>query len=189
MLRPWVRIIAGLEIVGGVFGVGIVAWWFLAAPVNTLSLLLAPVPVGINVLSFVAGVALWRGSEFGRKCSMAVQAIQAPKIISPAVVFMFSFGFDLWVHYLVLSEELANLGAEVRFLAFFQLSFGTAGVPVGLGLSITACLSLALLSKYKPGEISAIDTPPPPPPAEWGDAPNAAPNNGIRCRALDCWLE
>ena len=177
MLKPWIRIIAALEITGGVFGVVFVAWWFLAAPNNTLSPLLAIVPVGINVLSFVAGVALWRGSEFGRKCSIAVQLIQAPKIISPAVVFMFSFGFDLWVQYLELPEGPANLGAEFRLLAFFLLSFGTAGVPVGLGVSVTACLSLVLLSRYKPGQISAIDALPPSPPADWGDDPNAAPNS------------
>src|ERR1700753_2948217 len=99
MRRILVRIIAVLEIVGGVVGICFVAWWLLAVPFNLINILLAPIPVGIYVFSLAAGASLWRGKSFGRKASIAVQAIQLPKIISPWLIFMFSFGFDLWVHY------------------------------------------------------------------------------------------
>jgi hypothetical protein len=47
----------------------------------------------VDIFSVVAGIALWCGTSFGRKASMVVQAIQLPKIISPALIFMFS----LWI--------------------------------------------------------------------------------------------
>src|SRR5262245_26314917 len=111
MSKTWVRIISVSEIVGGVAGAGLVIWMLLAAPFNALALIFAPLPFSINILSLVAGVALWRGSSFGRKASIVVQAIQLPKIVSPLIIFMFSFGFDLWVQ-ILLTEGLSNLGFE-----------------------------------------------------------------------------
>ena len=166
-MKTVVRIIAVLEIVGGVFGLGFVIWQLLAAPFTLFTLLLAPVAAGLYVLSFVAGVGLWRGGAFGRKASIVVQAIQTPKVVSPLVTFAFSFGLDLWVHQLWY-QEMTNLGFEFRVLAFHQLSVN-APAPIGLGVSVTALVFLALLRRYDPNSISALDVPPPPPPAEWGD--------------------
>ena len=177
-MKPWVRIIAVLEIVGGVFGLGLVVWQLLAAPSNVFLLLLAPIATGIYILSLVAGVGLWRGSTFGRKASIVVQSVQAPKVISPLVTFAFSFGLDFWIHQLWY-EGMTNLGFNFRLLAFYQLSINVPA-PIGLGVSITALVSLVLLRRYDPNSISAMDMPPPPPPAEWDDNPNAAPNNGIQ---------
>jgi hypothetical protein len=84
---------------------------------------------------------------------------------------MFSFGFDLWVQFL-LARGFSNLGFEFRFLAFNQLFFDVQDAPFGLGVSITACIFLAMLLRHKPGraEEAAILPPPPPPPmAEWRD--------------------
>jgi len=78
---------------------------------------------------------------------------------------MFSFGFDLWVH-ILLTRELSNVGFEFRFLASSQFLFNVPDAPFGLGVSITACIFLAMLFRYKPGkgEESVILPPPPPPP-------------------------
>jgi hypothetical protein len=171
MSKTWVRIISVLEIVGGVVGIGFMSWVLLATPFNAWALIIAPIPISIYILSLVAGVALWRGNSFGRKASIVVQAIQLPKIISPLVIFMFSFGFDLWVQFL-LARGFSNLGFEFRFLAFNQLFFDVQDAPFGLGVSITACIFLAMLLRHKPGraEEAAILPPPPPPPmAEWRD--------------------
>jgi hypothetical protein len=163
MSKTWVRIISVLEIFGGVFGIGLVIWELVVTPFNVLILILAPIPISIYIFSLVAGVALWRDNSFGRKASIVVQAIQLPKIVSPLIIFMFSFGFDLWVH-ILLTEGLSNLGFEFRFLAFSQLFFNVPNAPFGLGVSITACIFLAMLLRYKPGKAAIFPPPPPPPP-------------------------
>src|SRR5687768_5313351 len=175
-MKTWMRIIAVLEIIGGVFGIGLVIWLLLATPFDLFMLLLLPIPVGIYILSFVAGVGLWRGNSFGRKASIIVQAIQLPKVVCPLFTFIFSFGFDLWIHYLWY-EGLSNLGFNFRFLAFYQLSINIPGPPTGLGVSVTAWIFLVMLRRYNTSSISEVDVPPPPPPAEWSENPNAAPNN------------
>jgi len=152
-----------LELVGGVVGIGYEIWWLLATPFNALTLILAPIPISIYILSLVAGVALWRGNSFGRKASIVVQAIQLPKIVSPLIIFMFSFGFDLWVHILP-TRRFSNLGFEFRFLAFNQFFFNVQDAPCGLGVSITACIFLAALLRHKPGRVEDAAILPPLPP-------------------------
>src|SRR5215470_15408894 len=149
MSKTWVRIISVLEIVGGVFGIGDVIWVLLATPFNALTLIFAPIPISIYILSLVADVALWRDNLFGRKASIVVQAIQLPKIMSPLIIFTFSFGFDIWFH-ILFTREVSNLGFEFRFLAFYQYLFNVQDAPFGLGVSITACIFLAALLRYKP---------------------------------------
>jgi hypothetical protein len=169
MSKTWLRIISVLEIVGGMSGIGFVIWWLMATPFNALTLILAPIPISIYILSLVAGVALWRGNSFGRIASIVVQAIQLLKIVSPLTIFMFSFGFDLWVQ-ILLTRESSKLGFEFRFLSFFQFYYNVQDAPFGLGVSITACIFLAVLFRHKLGrsEEAAI-LPPPPPMAEWRD--------------------
>src|SRR5215510_2580174 len=162
MLKTWVRIISVLEIVGGVFGIGDVIWVLLATPFNALTIIFAPLPISIYILSLVAGVALWRDNSFGRKASIVVQAIQLPKIVSPLIIFMFSFGFDLWVH-ILLTREFSNLGFEFKFLAFNQFFFNVQDAPFGLGVSITACIFLTMLLRHKPGKAEEAAILPPPP--------------------------
>jgi len=155
-----------LEIVGGVAGIGLVIWVLLATPFNVLTLIIAPIPISIYILSLVAGVALWRDNSFGRKASIIVQAIQLPKIVSPLIIFTFSFGFDIWVH-ILLTREISKLGFEFRPLADNEFFFNVPDAPFGLGVSITACIFLAMLLRHKPGkaEEAAILPPPPPPPS------------------------
>src|SRR5262249_43826494 len=113
-------------------------------PFNAMTLIFAPIPISIYFLSLVAGVALWRDNSFGRKASIVVQAIQLPKIVSPLIIFTFSFGFDLWVH-ILLTRGFSSLGFEFKFLAFNQFFFNVQDAPFGLGVSIIACISLAML--------------------------------------------
>jgi len=165
MSKTWVRIISVLEIVGGVFGIGDVIWVLLATPFNALTLILAPIPISIYILSLVAGIALWRDNLFGRKASIVVQAIQLPKIVSPLIIFTFSFGFDIWVH-ILFTSEFSKLGFEFRSLADNEFFFNVQDAPISLGVSITACIFLAMLLRHRPGktEEAAILPPPPPPP-------------------------
>src|SRR5688572_1301239 len=95
-----VRMIAILEMLGGVAGVGVVFWQILAAPDEDPSVTLAPVAAALYLFSFVAGLLLWGKKPFGRKASMAIQVLQVPKLMSPQIAFIFSVGCDFWVHYL-----------------------------------------------------------------------------------------
>jgi hypothetical protein len=171
MLKTWVRIISVSEIAGGLAGIGFMLWSLMVTPFNGLTLLLAPIPINIYILSLVAGVALWRDNSFGRKASIVVQAIQLPKIVSPLIIFTFSFGFDLWIQ-LLLSRGFSKLGFEFRTLAFYEFFINVQDAPFGLGVSITACIFLAMLLRHKPGrakEAAILPPPPPPPPPPMAD--------------------
>ena len=160
-LKTWMRVIAATEIIGGVSGIAFAIWSFLTSPFNGFALLLlAPIIVAIYVLGIIAGVALWRGAAFGRTASIVVQAIQLPKVTSAIFVFMFSFGFDLWV-------QIVSLSFHLRFLASHQLFINKPGMPFDLGISLTALIFLAMLRKRKPTAISNPQMQPPPTPAQW----------------------
>jgi hypothetical protein len=169
-----IKLISALEIIGGVCGIGFILWVLASTPYNILTLLIAPVPLGIDVLSLIAGVALWRGSSFGRKASIVVQTIQIPKLISPLLTFAFSFGLDVWVHYQLLAGNFEKLGVQFNVLAFNAFYINVAGSSMGIGISLTACVFLALLFRYQPEATAHEMPPPPPPPAEWDDKPETA---------------
>ena len=163
-MRIWFRIISILEIIGGVSGVMFIIWWFLVSPFNIYSLLLAPIPAAVSIFSIFAGYWLWTGHRFGRISSIIVQAIQVLKIFSPLIIFMFSFGFDVWVQFLISNDGFSNLGIEFRFLSFNQLFFGVENAPTGLGISITALAFLLMLINYRPKVFEEkIEIPPQPP--------------------------
>ena len=167
----WLKIIAVLEIIGGILGIAFMFWVLLTNPVNVFTILLAIVATGIYVLSLVAGLLLWQDRSNGRTASIVVQVIALPKIITPAIIFMFSFGFDVWLHYLQTAVS-SNVGFEFRFLAFNQFFINAPNAPVGIGVSITSCVFLAILVKHKPGAVSA-EALPPAPPVEWSNNTNS----------------
>ena len=168
-MRNLIRTISVLEIVGGVFGIGFVIWVLLRMPFNVFSAAIMAISMAVYMLSLVAGVALWRGKSYGRTASIIVQTIQVPKLVSPLLIFMFSFGFDMWVHYLQVGS-FSTLGFEFRFLAFNQFFINSPEAPIGLGVSITAFIFLSILFKYQPETtVKEFSLPPPPPPPDWSE--------------------
>lgn len=167
MSRIWRRLISVLEIVGGVFGIILMVWELLASPVEGYAFLLAPVSYGIFILSLVAGVLLWREHRLGRIGSIIVQTIQLPKILSPFLIFNFSFGFDFYAY--VQSEAgFSKVGVDVKLLAFQQLYLNIQEAPFGAGISIPAIVFLIMLLLHKPAASPAGTGPPPPPTgSEW----------------------
>ncbi|HEX8457864.1 MAG TPA: hypothetical protein VF656_11250 [Pyrinomonadaceae bacterium] len=161
-----IKIIAALEVLGGVCGIAFVAWSLIGTAFDFFPLLLALVVAFVYLLSLVAGVALWRGDAFGRRASIVVQTVQIPKLISPLLTFGFSFGLDLWAQWL-LAGNFSRVGVEFRVLAFYTLYINMPSAPMGLGVSLTACLFLAALFKYQPHATPEEIIAPPPPPAHW----------------------
>ena len=167
MRKVLLRIIAVLEMIGGVFGIFFVCWVALTCDIDVVSMIVGGVEIAIFALSLAAGIALWRTHPFGRKESIVIQAIQIPKIVSPAIVFMFSFGFDVWIHYLQ-GSRLANVGFDLRLLANSQLFINVPHTPSGFGISISACVFLLALIKQAPDASHEFE-PPPLPPSEFGN--------------------
>lgn len=164
MTKNWIKIISILEMVGGVIGICFVIWWFAVVPFNLISFLLSPILIGVYILSFTAGLLLWRENPYGRTTSIIVQVIQIPKVFSPLIVFMFSFGFDVWLHILIWDNKYLNYGFELKFLAFHQLFINSQNAPIGVGFSVTALIFLIMLVKHKTEiPINAKETLPPPP--------------------------
>ena len=150
MSKFWIRLIAILEIVGGVFGISFSLWQIMAGQNSGVTLVLTATGSTVYLLSFVAGVALLRRHCFGRLGSIIVQCIQLPKYSSQLLVFMFSFGFDAYLYFALTNTANAIMGFEFKFLAFNQLFVNVADAPVLFGVSIPASIFLALLLKDKP---------------------------------------
>src|SRR6266536_877526 len=98
MSNIWIRIISILEIIGGISGIALVVWEFVATPIEGQTAVFAAVALVVYVFSLIAGLTLWRAYAFGRIASIIVQAIQLPKYTSQLLIFMFSFGFDTYVY-------------------------------------------------------------------------------------------
>jgi len=161
MSKVPIRIIAILQVIGGFLGMVFVVWAMIAQTSNIFSRAIGIVELLIEILAIVAGIALWIETPFGRKASMAIQLIQLPKITSPAIIFMFSFGFDLWVH--ASSDGVVGFQTSVFFN---QLFLNVPNAPVDFGVSITAIVALLILKKYAP-QSRTLGPLPPPPPSNW----------------------
>jgi hypothetical protein len=174
-----IKTIASFQIVGGLFSM-IFLGWTLVSQMSELAtqvrgIISALIMIGeifIDIFAVVAGITLWRGTQFGRRASIAIQAIQLPKISFPAIIFMFSFGFDFWVY-----GTSSGVGLQTTFLGSNQVFFAVKDLPGGLGVSVTALIALVILNKYKPNARTTLGPSPPLPPPEWPAPGEAAPSN------------
>jgi hypothetical protein len=175
MNKALLRLISGLEVIGGVGGLVILAKQIPAFRVEINVILLAPIAIGIYLMSLVAGLLLLREHRAGRIASIIVQAIQLPKLVSPLLVFMFSFGFDFYP-FIVVARGVSRVEAEFRLFAFYNLYLNRPEMPVAFGVSIPAIAFLIVLLRYKPGSTQEKPMPPlPPTSSEWGDSTDAVP--------------
>lgn len=162
MSRVWRRIIAGLEVGGGVFGVGIILWDIAGRLMDWFTFALAGVVFGIYLLSVVAGVLLWRNRRAGRVASIFIQLLQLFKLVSPPLTFSISIGFDFYIFFQA-AANFSNVGFDLKVLAFHQFFLGMEGAPVGLGFSIPAAFFLIILLFNKHSAVVVRQAPPPPP--------------------------
>ena len=180
MSKVPIRTIAALQIIGGLWGMAFIGWAIATQTSDIFSTSIGMGEILVDVFGVVAGVTLWRGTSFGRRASMAIQVIQLPKIISPTIVFMFTFGFDLWVH-----ASPPVFGIQFTVFGNNQVFLNVPNAPVDFGISITAIIALVILKKYKPAGRTSLEPLPPPPPVEWSmsdeDASNKALDPESRC--------
>ncbi len=161
-MKVLIRVISVLQIVGGLYGLIASCSGALANASRGAIAISVIIVAAVNLISLAAGVELWRGRPFGRWASIGVQALQLPKIISPAITFMISFGLDFWVYYYLQGARL-TLGFEYRLLGFNQFFVNTQGAPTGFGISLVSCIFLAALLRYRPGAAPKDAMPLPPP--------------------------
>ena len=173
-MGTWRRVIAGLQIVGGIFGIGFIALELSYIRVNAATLLIAIIVLLIYVFSLVAGVLLWRDHRWGRPASIIVQAIQLPKLLSPILIFNICLGLDIYPYLMLGNHGLFRIGFELKALAFYQLHLGVPIPGVGLGVSIPACIFLTMLIKNRKESPSQhhFYVPPPTDPAYWNPPPD-----------------
>ena len=157
MSKFWIRLIAILEITGGVCGIVFQVPYLLVAPGDGRPLIVAGIVFAIYLLSLVAGVTLLLERPFGRVASIVIQAIQLPKYMSQLLIFMFSFGFDAYLYGMLTNNAQPIFGFEFKFLAFNQLFVNVADAPAGFGISIPASIFLSMLVKYRTNQTSLDD--------------------------------
>ena len=170
MSRASRRLISGLEVVGGVFGVFTFAKHLPGYRLDAYLLLLAPIVIGIFLMSLIAGVLLWRNHRAGRMASIIVQVIQLPKIVSPLLTFLFSFGLDCYPYLQVNKGRVLHAGVGFKLGAFYNLYLNNPGIPFSVGISIPAIVFLIVLLRHKAAGTREKPMPPPPPTdSEWAD--------------------
>lgn len=135
--------------VGGTVGILYCPYMVITNGLRLDVLIIISIFLLIYVTSLAAGIYLWKGTKFGRMASIGIQFLQLVKVMSPAVTFTFSFGFDAYPH-LSLIDDYSMAGFQIRFLADSQLFFGSEGSPYLLGISIPAAIALITLRNFDP---------------------------------------
>jgi hypothetical protein len=159
-------LIAGLELTGGVCGLVILVKQLPTFRIDAHVIILSPIAIGIFLMSFIAGMLLWVDHRAGRITSIIVQFLQLPKLASPLLIFMFSFGFDFYP-YVVAARGVSKVETDFKLLAFYNLYLNRPGFPFAFGISIPAIVFLIVLIRHRPVDSPEKTPPPPPTISEW----------------------
>jgi hypothetical protein len=164
------RVIAGLEVIGGVCGTLTVGLEMARPGFPRAALGPAGVLIAVFLLSLFAGVMLWRDTRTGRVASVVVQLVQLPKILSAELSFMVSFGLDAGVMFV--SGPIGK-GVVFKGVVFHSwvgshhvLMTGAPGGPTAFGFSLVSCVALYILLR----RADSAETPGTTPTAETGAA-------------------
>jgi hypothetical protein len=159
MLKWWLKVVAGIEVLGGIIGAIYVVVGVLMSDVNIYTISFGILGIIVFSLSLIAGITLWKEHRLGKPLSIIIQLIQLPKILSPVVAFSFSFGFDFYVIWTFIGD-FSHLGFNARFLEEHILMINDANAPFGIGISIISCVFLGLLFRMpskKRREMETVD--------------------------------
>ena len=131
----WVRIIAGIQTVGGLLGMLIAIFMLVSQKVPTSSVKTILIP---SILAMVAGVKLWRSTAGGLELSVIVQFVQCVSLMRPHV-FVVHFGVAL---------DMIVTTTGIRFSPELGTTVFTG--PIGdspdlFGLNLIALVSLVYL--------------------------------------------
>ena len=138
-----VRIVALLQIVGGVLGL-LDAISALVAPTGIVTV--AVILAGLLIFSFgiFAGVVMWVGQMRGYILSRILQLLQLPLLTSPFLSYQLGVGYFAHITYVGDDVELryaTELGTNIELL------FGGSQVPFHFGINIVALAAIVLLNR------------------------------------------
>jgi hypothetical protein len=138
-----IKIIAWFELLGGMFGIVLVAATFLKIRQNQNSvyILLIAIPF---IFSLAAGYFLLIGKRIGITCSIILQALQIPKIIGWYITYFFVSGPSLGIF--IDSKASIGLSSYLGSQFLIEVSSNPSG-PIQIGLNILSILFLVILIK------------------------------------------
>lgn len=162
-LRLWCRIVAALQIVGGLFGIYFIAF----SGEFSGSLIIFLFALLLFATSVWSGVLLARGSKVGLTASFVVQAFQLVQVNVPGFLYSFCCGLVL----------VSGLGGSVgnpkinfnffygsRFVVLFNSALVQAPTAILTGLNLVAllclvCLYYVRMADKKRPQIAQLATP------------------------------
>ncbi len=135
------RIIAGVQIAGGIWGfIGVLYYRHTPLFANILSvdaLLVAPF-----VLAIYAGYHLWRGHKLGHTLSLITQALQIPILGGPAICYYYYV-----LVYLGIGWFPPNSIINLQFGGGWLVTLHGVDQPVAFGINVVALVAFILLLK------------------------------------------
>jgi len=136
----WCLLIAVIQIVGGLVGIGLYIYAFGSSPPTLqMTLLFAP-----TLWAIYAGVLLWKGKEKGLRHSTWLSAIQIPEIMFPG------FGYSLFVGAKFTCGWMGSSFALNTFLGYNATMYvGQNPERYGLAVNLVAVTTLLLLRRAR----------------------------------------
>lgn len=139
------RFFAGVLVVGGLFGIGIM--FTLGASLleqGWLNVLLLCLFVLLFGWAVWVGIALWQGSVYGRKWSCVVYALQIPMITLPGLVLQWYTGAYLGPVWRFATETTFIFSMEVGATAQFFIGSRVSEPELGINLFAVAALIMLM---------------------------------------------
>ena len=141
MKFPFLRVLAAVEISGGLWGIGAVAS---ATPPPVPGLLYPSLALLAFGASAAAGVLLWRGQPAGWRLSSVVQAAQVLQLLTPVFVWQYRVGPHLTVW---LAD--GHVGMNAGFQMDFALVPPPSGPVLAVALNLLALAALVVLFRLR----------------------------------------
>lgn len=153
----WNRLIAVLEMGGGIIGVLASIMYLEGSNFQLLGLLVAALFIGLYVLSIVAGWYLWKNAPRGLSLSMLVQALQIPQIMVPGLTYFFVSGLAISISVSLDYETFKNIGfnPNIQFPSTWFFELGKIGEQLVLGMNILSLVCFSYLQRQSKSKSSS----------------------------------
>jgi len=145
------RMIAIYEMAGGIVGLGIIIFLIpsILASLNIFMILISILAICGYILSFVAGLFLWKKMDKGITLSIICQAIQIPRFVIGSFSYLFISGLE-FIIYFSLNNLLLKL--KFNFSTYFGSHFDISYDPenskyILIGLNLVALALFIYLRK------------------------------------------
>ena len=152
-MNRWVKVIAALEVAGGIFGVLVLGAGTLLSASAPSERLLRSLALPPFLLSLIAGLCLWQGARTGYRLSLLVQALQIPKFLIAGVAYRFVVPAELFVGF----QGLARLAFGWYVGADFRITVNPGGTFL-LGINLVALASFLYLRRLGRAATAPIAT-------------------------------